>query len=119
MYYLDTLKAPNIEGNNNTKGDGMNTNICAAIAKRAVIQFYYDGGTRTVEPHCHGTSRSGNEVLRGYQIAGHSESGNSVEWKLYDASKISSLVDTGKTFLDNRPGYNPSDKGMSSIHCHV
>ena len=22
------------------------------------------------------------------------------------------------TFPTNRPGYNPNDKGMSSVHCH-
>ena len=97
----------------------MNTAICDAISKRAVIQFYYDGGTRTVEPHCHGTSTAGNEVLRGYQSGGYSESGKQVEWKLFDVSKISSLSQTGNTFPQNRPFYNPTDKAMSVVHCHV
>lgn len=97
----------------------MNTAICDAISKRAVVQFYYDGGMRTVEPHCHGTSTAGNEVLRGYQSGGYSESGKQVEWKLFDVSKISSLSQTGNTFPQNRPFYNPADKAMSVVHCHV
>ena len=48
----------------------MNTAICAAIKNRAVVEFYYNGGLRTVEPHCHGISTAGNEVLRGYQTGG-------------------------------------------------
>ena len=97
----------------------MNSNICSAIRARAVIQFYYDGGDRIVEPHCHGTSTAGNEVLRGYQTGGYSSSGKPVEWKMYDVSKISNIRQTGQRFSSNRPGYNPNDKGMSSIHCHV
>jgi len=50
----------------------MNLEICAAIRTRSVIQFYYDGGLRTVEPHCHGVSKDGNELLRGYQTGGYS-----------------------------------------------
>ncbi len=97
----------------------MNALICDAIAKRAIIQFDYDGGMRTVEPHCHGISTAGNEVLRGYQTGGYSESGRPVEWKLFDVSKISSLSITEKIFAQDRPFYNPNDKAMKIIHCHV
>lgn len=97
----------------------MNKMICDAISKREIIQFFYDGGLRIVEPHCHGISTAGNEVLRGYQSEGFSESGKPVEWKLFDVSKISSLSNTGKIFTQNRPYYNPQDKGMKIIHCHV
>jgi len=97
----------------------MNKIICDAISKREIIQFYYDGGIRVVEPHCHGISTAGNEVLRGYQIEGFSESGNPVGWKLFDISKISSITSTGKTFAQNRPSYNPNDKAMKTVHCNV
>lgn len=97
----------------------MNTTICDAIQRRAVIQFYYGGGTRTVEPHCHGTSTAGNEVLRGYQTGGYSESGKPVEWKLFDVSEISSLSITNQIFTQNRPLYNSNDKAMRAVHCRV
>ena len=97
----------------------MNTAICAAISNRAIVQFNYDGGLRTVEPHCHGISKAANEVLRGYQTGGYSSSGNPVEWKLFTVAEISGLRRTGATFLANRPGYNPNDLGMTSVHCHV
>jgi hypothetical protein len=97
----------------------MNANICGAIRSKQVIRFYYDGGIRIVEPHCHGTSLAGNEVLRGYQTGGYSQSGNPRAWKLFEVEKISSLQLAGETFATNRPGYNPNDKGMTQIHCHV
>lgn len=64
----------------------MNAGICAAIRSRAVLQFSYDGGIRTVEPHCHGISRADNEVLRAWQTGGYSESGEPVGWKLFEVS---------------------------------
>ena len=97
----------------------MNNVICDAIQRRAVIQFYYDGGTREVEPHCHGTSTAGNEPLRGYQTAGYSKSGNSVGWKLFDVSQMRNIERTGEIFAHNQPQYNPNDRGMKVVHCHV
>jgi hypothetical protein len=53
----------------------MNRSICEAIGDRAVVRFSYGGGSRTVEPYCHGMSSTGTEVLRGYQTGGYSSSG--------------------------------------------
>ena len=93
--------------------------ICAAIEDRAEIRFSYDGGTRTVEPHCHGTSRTGKEVLRGYQTGGFSKSGPGAGWRLFEVRKIVSLRQTGGIFPSNRTDYNPNDNSMRSVHCHV
>lgn len=97
----------------------MNPTICRAIDSRAVIEFSYGGGHRVVEPHAHGISTAGNEVLRGYQVSGYSSSGNSPSWRLFDVSKITGLTVTTRTFPTNRPGYNPDDDGMTQVHCHV
>lgn len=97
----------------------MNTAICAAIRARAVLNFHYDGGRRTVEPHCHGMSRADNEVLRGYQTAGYSKSGKPTTWKLFEVSEITGLTQTGATFTTNRPGYDPDDEHMTTVHCRV
>lgn len=53
----------------------MDAVICGAIGDRAEIRFSYDGGTRTAEPHCHGISLTGKEILRGYQTGGFSRPG--------------------------------------------
>lgn len=97
----------------------MDPAICAAIGRRAVIEFVYDGGVRTVEPHAHGTSSAGHEVLRGYQVSGASLSGEPAGWKLYILTKISAMRETGQTFRAARPGYTPDGAGMASVHCCV
>lgn len=60
------------------KEDRMNTAICAAISKRAIVEFTYHSGTRMVELYVHGTSTAGNEVLRGYQTGGTNQPGKPV-----------------------------------------
>ncbi len=97
----------------------MNQAICNAIAALAVMEFMYRGLPRIVEPYCHGISRAGNEVLRAYQVGGDSESGSPFGWKLYEVKQMSGLRTTGATFEPARPGYNPSDSHMTSIHCNV
>lgn len=97
----------------------MNQTMCEAINSRQVIRFNYKGGLRTVEPFCHGMSTAGNEVLRGYQTGGYSESGEPVEWKLFRVSEMSNLEMTDEHFSGIRPGYNPHDSAMTTVHCHV
>lgn len=92
--------------------------ICDAIAARNIIEFYYDGVFRVVEPHCHGWSSAGKEVVRGYQTDGSSAVSGELGWKLFSLAKISSLTITEKTFAV-RMGYSQNDKGMSSIHCQL
>ncbi|GMR11531.1 MAG: hypothetical protein BMS9Abin28_2366 [Anaerolineae bacterium] len=97
----------------------MNTAICAAILKRAVVEFTYEGRTRMVEPYAHGISAAGNEVLRGYQTGGASQSGEPVAWKLFAVAEIINFRETRDTFTQSQLGYNPNDRGMSTVHCHV
>ncbi len=78
----------------------------------------YNGGTRVVEPHCHGVTTAGNEGLRAYQISGYSESGN-MGWKMFDLSKASSVTVLEETFSNPRPGYKKGDRGMSQIYCEL
>lgn len=52
-----------------------NNRICKAIKEGKVINFFYEGGNRTIEPHCLGYLADNKKmVLVGYQIAGYSES---------------------------------------------
>lgn len=98
----------------------MRTDICSAINAKKVIQFYYNGGTRLVEPFCYGVHRdTGNEVVRGYQVGGHSESGEPVGWKLFRVAEISNLVIIDEYFAGVRDYYNPNDSAMKTIYCHV
>ena len=97
----------------------MNTSVCDAIRVRAVITFDYDGGARTAEPHLHGVSTAGNDVLCAWQTGGYSRSGQSSGWKLFRIEEMSDVVMTDQRFTGSRPGYNPEDSRMTMIHCRV
>ncbi|AEM78240.1 hypothetical protein [Thermoanaerobacter wiegelii] len=97
----------------------MSFDICSAIKNREVIQFYYEGGIRIVEPFCYGESTKGNLVLRGYQVDGYSSSGNPIGWKLFIVDNMHNISLTGRKFSGLRPDYNPNDRGMVRIICNV
>ena len=72
--------------------------ICSAVKSKQMIQFNYEDSTRVAEPYCYGQSKVGNEVLRAFQVKGHSKSGHSVGWKLFRASKMENIIITDKYF---------------------
>ena len=92
----------------------MKTEICNAIKNKKIIEFIYDGESRTVEPHCYGFTTKGNEAIRAYQITGYSSSGE-MGWKLYDLSKSRNIKVLEETFVV-RTDYKKGDKGMSRIY---
>jgi len=96
----------------------MNQIICDAIRNRHVLELNYHGHSRTVEPHAHGLSLAGNEVMRCYQTGGTSST-KVPDWKLMVVDEIRLLVDTGICFSGTRPGYAKGDKGMSKIFCEL
>jgi len=96
----------------------MNSVLCEAIEGKLLIEFFYEGGIRIVEPHCYGISSAGNEALRGYQIGGFSSSGT-LGWRMFTLSKVRNMAVTVKTFPNPRPGYKKGDRGMKEIFCEL
>jgi hypothetical protein len=96
----------------------MNGIICDAIKAKNLIEFFYDGGMRIVEPHCHGITTAGNEGLRAYQVDGYSSSGK-MGWKMFDLSKASSITMIDETFDTPTNGYRKGDRGMSQIYSEL
>lgn len=96
----------------------MNTDIITAIQNLNVIEFYYEGELRVVEPYCYGETTAGNEGLRAYQIDGYSSTGK-FGWKMYDLGKADNITITEQTFDGSREGYKRGDKGMSRIHAEL
>ena len=92
----------------------MDSDIVNAIRNQNLIEFYYDGGSRTVEPHCYGLTTAGNEGLRAYQVDGFSSSGT-LGWKMFDLSKATRIDVLTTTFASPRIGYKRGDRGMSRI----
>jgi len=96
----------------------MNQEIIKAIENLNVIEFYYDGELRVVEPHCYGLTTAGNEGLRAYQVDGYSSSGK-FGWKLYDIGKADGISITEDSFDGPRTGYKRGDKGMDEIYAEI
>jgi len=94
----------------------MNSKIINAIENYQILEFYYDGGIRIVEPHCFGVTTKGNNGLRAFQIEGYSKSGETIGWKMFLLSDIISLVVSDQVFLEPRTGYKKGDRGMSNIY---
>ena len=98
----------------------MKSKLCDAIAYKKIIQFYYEGGIRVVEPHCYGIHKTtGEEVLCAFQTEGFSRSGGLPGWRFFIIDKVSQLKVRKEHFIEPRPLYNPNDKRMSTIFCNV
>jgi hypothetical protein len=88
--------------------------------------------TRIIQPVAYGVNKSGRPVVRGLHITGQSEKeairtgrrSAEVEaekdginaWRMFKVENIKSMWFTDRFFSDNIPGYNPNDKGMSTIY---
>jgi hypothetical protein len=96
----------------------MNREIIQAIDNLNVVEFYYEGELRVIEPHCYGITTAGNEGLRAYQTDGYSSSGK-LGWKMYDLGKAEDLNVQDSNFAGPRVGYNKGDKGMKKIYAEL
>lgn len=95
----------------------MNDEIIKAIDNQNVIEFYYKGELRVVEPHCYGETTAGNEALRAFQIGGYTSSGK-MGWRMYILDKANDIKIIENTF-DVRSDYKSGDKNMSKIYTEI
>jgi hypothetical protein len=95
--------------------DHMEAIVISAIKNRHVLSFFYGGALRTVEPQTYGISTAGHPVLRGYQVAGGSKTGQTVGLRLYELAKMEGLKDTGRRFAKAQPQHRPKDSAMSKV----
>ena len=69
--------------------------LCTAVHTRQLVEFYYHGGVRLVEPHCVGvflpSARVDNEALVCYQTDGYVELGEYLGWKLFRLAEIAEV----------------------------
>ena len=96
------------------------SNICDAIRNRQLLRLNYNWGYRTVEPHAYGLNDNGHELLRVYQVAGASESGEPRGWKLLRVDEIHGLAILEENFSGPRQGYKRGDKALDArIYCEL
>ena len=98
---------------------GFHMNIATAIQGRNLLSFTYDGFRRTVEPHTYGTDTKGHQALRAYQVAGGSESGEYVGWKLFHVGEMHGITVLPQTFSGPRPKYKRGDTAFSNIRAQL
>lgn len=96
----------------------MDSVIVNAIRNNNLVEFYYDGGSRIVEPHSYGMTTKGNEGLKTFQVSSYSSSGE-IGWKLFDMGKARSIKVLDESFNKPRAGYKRGDRGMSQIYCEL
>lgn len=95
--------------------------ICNAIRRHRLVDVTYLGGSRLVEPHAHGFSAQGREMLVAFQRAGHSASGRVEGWKAFDVDELRDLTVLHTPFVANMTGYRAGghSKNLSEVHCCV
>jgi hypothetical protein len=93
--------------------------LCKAIQEKRVLIILYKGQGRIIEPHLTGQKRSGNDALSAWQVGGYSESNRQPPWRNYLLSEIENIQVLDQFFDNPREGFNPNDKTMSHIYCHV
>lgn len=98
----------------------MNADICEAIRVRNVVDVEYRGTRRIVEPHAHGVSPDGDEVVVVFQRSGESRSGNPVGWKALHAAELTRLTLLEVTF-EARDGYRAGGRSdnLREVHCCI
>jgi hypothetical protein len=102
-----------------------------AIKSLDVITITYDGdepggkGYRTVYPVCLGRSKSGNLVLRAYDIEGASHRASLglkplPSWRMFRIDKTFTFNRTGEKFNELPVDYNPNgDKSMTQVYINA
>ncbi len=97
----------------------MKTTIIDAIENRNLLEFYYDGHHRVVEPHTLGISKTGKEQLSAFQVAGQSNRVKVPDWGLFSLDKIEGLTVLSDSFSGTRPGYTAGDSRMTDIFAEL
>ena len=97
----------------------MDLRICDAIANRRLLMFGYEGVVRVVEPHLHGRSAAGHELLSAWMRPGWSQADPEGGWRMYRVDAVERLQVLPERFDGARPGFNPADAHFVETFCVV
>jgi hypothetical protein len=81
----------------------MNADLAAAVGTTK-LTIWYAGGARLIEPHAYGLSKKGKELLKAFQLSGHSNSGHPTGWKTFRVDRITAILPAEDPF-EMQPGW--------------
>lgn len=90
-----------------------------ALRRGRVLELRYDGYARSLEVHACGWTNEGHPVMRAWQVAGGSKSGERQGWKLMRLDEALGAIITDTASGAPRPGFKRGDKAMARIVCEV
>lgn len=92
---------------------------CDALAQRKCLELQYDGYSRIVEVHAVGLTKSGNPIMRCWQVSGGSVSGERIGWKLFRLDEAIGGFITNEASQAPRIGYKPGDSAIAVVRCQI
>ncbi len=97
----------------------MYLDIYEAIERRHLIQVYYGGYFRVIEPHVYGKDIHSIDVLKAYQLAGANELGRHTGWRWLKVSKMDALTVLSTAFPGSRPADGARARSLQRVYCEV
>lgn len=94
---------------------GFNQLAIQAMKEGKRVSLSYHGEERLVEIHALGLSTKGKPCVRVFQVIGGAVFGANTGWKMLSLSDIDDPILVDEVSEAPRPGYNPGDRGMSTI----
>jgi len=77
-----------------------------AVLGKNLVEFYYEGGTKVIEPHMVAYNRNGHILLHGWFVRGDQKFGEEA-WQDYMLVGVTKLKVLPENFAGPRFGYNP------------
>lgn len=92
----------------------MDQTISTAIREKKLLQFFYDGYVRVVEPHAYGVNKKRNDSLCAWQRSGKPL--ETPDWRFYTVSKMRQVQMLQESFGHAHLGYKRNDERMTTIY---
>ncbi len=97
--------------------DKIEAMLSQAVRGKNLVEFYYEGGTKVLEPHMVAHNKTGHILLNGWFVRGDSRFGEE-GFQEYMLAGISALRILPEFFPKARFGYNPlDDSKYANIQC--
>jgi hypothetical protein len=82
------------------------------------VRLTYGAHERIVEPHLHGFTSEGREVVLGWQLEGGSASNDPQPWRLFQIDRIATLEVLAEGF-GARQTFSTASREVRTVHCAV